>query len=109
MKLTCSLLFPNQLFKDHSIINKDSEVFLIEEILFFKQYKFHKQKILFHRSSMKYYEEYLTKNGFNVNYIDSSSDLSDIRNLIPFIFKKGFKSIEYIDPVDYLLDRRIVK
>ena len=109
MKLTCSLLFPNQLFKDHSIIKKDSEVFLIEEILFFKQYKFHKQKILFHRSSMKYYEEYLTKNGFNVNYIDSSSDLSDIRNLIPFIFKKGFKSIEYIDPVDYLLDRRIVK
>jgi len=109
MKLTCSIIFPNQLFKESPLLKKNSEVFLVEEFLFFKQYNFHKQKILFHRSSMKYYNEYLSNMGVKVNYIDSYNDLSDIRNLIIELSKKGFKEIEYIDSVDYLLERRINK
>ena len=109
MKLTCSIIFPNQLFKESSLLKENGEVFLVEEFLFFKQYNFHKQKILFHRSSMKYYNEYLIKMGIKVNYIDSHNELSDIRNLIPELYQKGFKEIEYIDTVDYLLERRINK
>jgi len=109
MKLTCSIIFPNQLFKESPLLKKNSDVFLVEEFLFFKQYNFHKQKILFHRSSMKYYNEYLSNMGVKVNYIDSYNDLSDIRNLIIELSKKGFKEIEYIDSVDYLLERRINK
>lgn len=109
MKLTCSIIFPNQLFKESSLLKENREVFLVEEFLFFKQYNFHKQKILFHRSSMKYYNEYLFKMGIKVNYIDSHNELSDIRNLIPELYQKGFKEIEYIDTVDYLLERRINK
>ena len=97
MKSTCSIILPNQLFKNSPLINPSNEVYLIEENLFFKQYKFHKQKILFHRSSMKYYLEYLKKNKVQVNYIDSSSELSDIRNLVQEISKRGFKKIEYMD------------
>ena len=107
MKSTCSIIFPNQLFKDSFILKKQNEVFLVEEFLFFKKYNFHKQKILFHRSSMKYYSDYLNKTGIKVNYIDSTNKLSDIRNLIPFLLKKGIKKIEYYDPEDYLLNRRI--
>ena len=109
MKLTCSIIFPNQLFKEYELLSRSSEVFLVEEFLFFKQYKFHKQKILFHRSSMKFYKEYLCEIGIKVNYIDSQSNISDIRNLIPELSKKGYNEIEYIDPVDYLLERRINK
>lgn len=109
MNLTCSIIFPNQLFKEYFPLKKNNEVFLIEEFIFFKQYNFHKQKILFHRSSMKYYNEYLNKMGVKVNYIDSHNDLSDIRNLIPNLSQKGFNEIEYIDTVDYLLERRINK
>ncbi len=109
MKLTCSIIFPNQLFKEYELLSLSSEVFLVEEFLFFKQYKFHKQKILFHRSSMKFYKEYLCEIGIKVNYIDSQSNISDIRNLITELSKKGFKEIEYIDSVDYLLERRINK
>ena len=58
---------------------------------------------------MKYYNEYLIKMGIKVNYIDSHNELSDIRNLIPELYQKGFKEIEYIDTVDYLLERRINK
>ena len=107
MKSTCSIILPNQLFKTSPLIKSSNEVYLIEENLFFKQYKFHKQKILFHRLTMKYYSEYLKRNEVHVNYIDSSNELSDIRNLIQEISKKGFKKIEYIDSVDYLIEKRI--
>ena len=107
MKSTCSIILPNQLFKTSPLIKSSNEVYLIEESLFFKQYKFHKQKILFHRLTMKYYSEYLKRNRVHVNYIDSSNELSDIRNLIQEISKKGFKKIEYIDSVDYLIEKRI--
>ena len=107
MKSTCSIILPNQLFKNSPLINPSNEVYLIEENLFFKQYKFHKQKILFHRASMKYYFEYLKKNKVRVNYIDCSSELSDIRNLVQEISKRGFKKIEYMDSVNYLIEKRI--
>ena len=50
----CCLVFPNQLFKDSILISTNNHIFLVEEYLFFKQYKFHKQKISFHRSTMKF-------------------------------------------------------
>ena len=56
----CCLVFPNQLFKESKLIKTESHIFLVEEYLFFKQYKFHKQKILFHRGTMKYYEKYVS-------------------------------------------------
>ena len=43
------------------------EVYIIEEYLFFNQLKFHKQKLLFHRASMKYYENYLKENKFKIS------------------------------------------
>ena len=54
-----NLIFPHQLFEDIELLTNGSEVYLIEEDLFFRQYKFHKQKIAFHRASMKAYQKYL--------------------------------------------------
>ena len=68
-----ALLFPNQLFENHEILNEVDEVYLIEEYLFFKQYRFHKQKILFHRASMQFYKNYLETKNIKVNYIESIS------------------------------------
>ena len=104
---TCSLIFPNQLFKESILTNKDNHVFLIEEYLFFKQYKFHKQKLSFHRASMKFYEDYLKSNGSKVTYIDSQDKNSKITNLIDTLKAKKFNLIEMYDPVDYLLNKRI--
>ena len=59
-----TLIFPNQLFKNIEWIDRSSTIFLIEEYLFFRQYDFHKQKLAFHRASMKYYFDYfITKIG----------------------------------------------
>lgn len=102
------LLFPNQLFQDISGLEKENPVFLIEEFLFFKQYKFHLQKLVFHRATMKFYEDYLVEKGFKVYYIESKSELSDIRNLVPFLEDEGFEKIRIIDVCDQWLEKRIL-
>ncbi len=56
-----SLVFPNQLFEDHPALSRNRRVILVEEFLFFRQYRFHIQKLTFHRASMKFYESYLPK------------------------------------------------
>ena len=106
MNSSCNIIFPHQLFKDF-ILPKNNTTYLIEEYLFFNQYKFHKQKILFHRGTMKYYEKYLKDLEIDVVYINSVDKNSDIRILISEIIKNKFQKIEYIDTVDYLLEKRI--
>ena len=54
-----SLVFPHQLFEKPPALDKARSVYLIEEFLFFKQYNFHKQKLVFHRASMKAYQQFL--------------------------------------------------
>ena len=103
----CCLVFPNQLFKDSNLISTNNHIFLVEEYLFFKQYKFHKQKISFHRSTMKFYEDYLKSQGVRVSYIDSNDNESNILYLLDMLKSQGFNLIEMYDPVDYLLNKRI--
>ena len=57
-----TLIFPHQLFKKHPAIDKSREVYLVEEGLFFRQYKFHKQKLVLHRASMQFYAQWLKEN-----------------------------------------------
>ena len=76
-----NIVFPNQLFEKVDYFD-GNEVVLVEEFLFFKQFNFHKKKLVFHRNSMKNYEDYLIKSGFNVEYIETSSKFSDIRQFI---------------------------
>jgi deoxyribodipyrimidine photolyase-related protein len=82
----------------------------VEEYLFFKHYKFHQQKIAFHRATMKAYAAYLSSNKkLNVKYIESITDISDVRKLLPSLKKKGVKCIHYVDPTDNWLQERIKK
>lgn len=106
---TAQLIFPNQLFQEISFLEKEIPVFLVEEFLFFKQYTFHQQKLAFHRATMKFYENFLLEKGFRVQYIESISELSDIRNLIGFLEQEGFEKIKIIDVCDDWLEKRILK
>ena len=107
MDKKCCIIFPNQLFRESIFIDSDYKIFLIEEDLFFNQYNFHKQKISFHRSSMKFYQDYLIKKGLDVSYVNSYDKESSIIELIKNISNQGYQKVEIYDPVDYLLDRRI--
>ena len=101
------IIFPHQLFEQNILASKCETIYLVEEFLFFRQYNFHKQKIAFHRASMKFYERYLITKNIEVIYLDSVNELSDVRKLIPFLKTKGINSIEYIDTTDCWLEERI--
>eukprot|EP01136_Pigoraptor_vietnamica_P019023 Opistho-1_new@66079 len=104
---TIKLIFPHQLFQFSPLFAIDGPIYLVEEFLFFRQYNFHKQKIAFHRATMKYYENFLLKKNFSVNYIQAIEKESDIRKLIPHLHSLGVETIVLIDPVDDWLLRRI--
>ena len=105
-----NLVFPNQLFEKSPVFAINAPIYLVEEYLFFKQYPFHKQKIAFHRATMKRYADYLQKNkNIEVHYIEATKDISDIRLLIPELKKLGIDQINYIDPVDNWLQKRLDK
>ena len=84
-------------------------VYLVEEFLFFKQYRFHKQKIAFHRSSMRCYQDFLMSNKVKVKYIEAHTRQADVRELIAVLHKQGVRVIHFVDPSDDWLDKRIRK
>ena len=103
MELT--LIFPNQLFENSDLLQASKRIILVEEYLFFKHFNFHKQKILFHRMSMKYYEKYLREH-YNTEYIDSTKIESDVRILIKNLSSE-IKKINVYDPNDNWLNKRL--
>ena len=102
-----TLIFPHQLFADHPCIKKGQGVYLIEECLFFKQYHFHKQKLVLHRASMKKFAHFLSQRNITVDYIDSQNDLSDVRTLINHLAQLNITEIQFVDVADNWLKTRI--
>ena len=103
-----NILFPNQLFQESPLFDNKDPWYVVEEFLFFKQYPFHKQKIAFHRATMKRYADFLQKEkNLEVHYVESTDKISDIRLLIPHLKLQGVASLDYIDPVDNWLKKRL--
>ncbi|MCS7052739.1 MAG: cryptochrome/photolyase family protein [Ignavibacterium sp.] len=108
-----TLIFPNQLFENNPAIKRDVPVLIIEDPLFFgdKVYplNFHKNKILLHRSSMKFYQDYLIRKGYNVHYIDyvSIKNNSKSNYLVEALKDLSVQKVNYIEPVDFILEKRI--
>ncbi len=101
------LIFPHQLFNEHPSIKNGRPVYLVEEWLFFKQYNFHKQKLLLHRASMKSFEQQLLKQKIPVQYIPATDALSDIQKLLPHLAKQKITTVYYADVADNWLQKRI--
>jgi deoxyribodipyrimidine photolyase-related protein len=104
-----SIVFPHQLFEKHPALVKTRPVFIIEEFLFFKQYNFHKQKLVFHRASMKAYQNYLQGKGYVVTYIEAIEKIADVRNFLPYLKTKGISEIHYCDVTDNFLEKRMTQ
>ena len=104
------IIFPHQLFQESPLFESEAPVYLVEEFLFFKQYAFHKQKIAFHRATMKRYADFIRKEKkMEVHYVEAIEGISDIRLLIPELKGQGIKHINYIDPTDNWLQKRLDK
>lgn len=106
---TVNLIFPHQLFEESPLLENDFPCFLIEEELFFNQYKFHKQKIAFHRASMKFYESYLKEQDKEIIYIEANENKSDVRELIARLADEGLKKVYLINTTDNWLEKKITE
>lgn len=79
------IIYPHQLFKNIEPL-KNKKVLLVEEPLFLTQYRFHIQKVILHRASMKFYEEYLSDNGIEVEYFENEDYLITYKNCMISIY-----------------------
>ena len=105
--MQAGIVFPNQLFEKIPFSESCKDIYLVEEHLFFKQYPFNKQKLAYHRASMKFYAHYLAAQGRKVHYADSAHDEADVRVLIEGLAQKGVRKLETIDVADNWLWKRI--
>lgn len=104
---SATLIFPHQLFKAHPALDKSRTVYLVEEGLFFRQYKFHKQKLVLHRASMQFYAQWLNENSYNLHYIETTKAENDVRKLIASLAKQQITEIHVADVADNWLLKRI--
>lgn len=94
-------VYPNSLFEDNELIknNPNTTIYLIEDPTYFTMYNYHKMKLVLHRSSMKYYENYIKAQYKNkVNYIEFNYNFDKLYKSL-----KGFDVLLY-DPVEHSLD-----
>lgn len=120
-------ILPNQLF-NYKYIKKDliniKEIYLLEEPRYFTDFKFHRMKLVYHRSSMKYYNDYLKKKSkIKINYIEYDKIDKKFYNkfknenikMYPIIdFKLENKlnkilKIEYLNNINFLLNKEEIE
>jgi deoxyribodipyrimidine photolyase-related protein len=100
---TACLVFPHQLFANNPVLQPQADVYLIEEWLFFQQYRFHRQKLVLHRASMKYYQAKLEKGGYQVKYCERT----DVRELILQLTQRGVTELRIGVVTDNWLQKHI--
>lgn len=105
-----TLIYPHQLYARHPAVEADRLHLLIEDSLFFgdKHHpaRFHKQKLLLHRASLKRYADETLAN-YRVRYVEYNEVKDDPGALFVQLAEQGITHIYVVDPIDYLLERRI--
>lgn len=100
---TAALIYPHQLFAPHPAVVGADAVFLVEDPLFFRQYAFHKQKLMLHRASMK---RYAAGVGATARYVDAHS-LDHTGDIVAHVQKAKCDAVRVVDPTDDWLLRRL--
>ena len=67
------LVLPHQLFEDHLEAPAGTTFVLVEHDLLFRQYRFHRQKLVLHRASMRRFAGRLRERGFDVEHVETDA------------------------------------
>lgn len=100
------LVYPHQLFSRHPGLASAEAVYLVEDPLFFKQYAFHKRKLILHRASMKAYEAKLHQSNKRVRYIQHT-ELTRSEDLFGILRAERVTEGILCDVTDDWLERRV--
>ena len=101
-----ALVYPHQLWKDNPAVASARQIVLVEDPLFFSQYRFHGQKLILHRASMSEFAVHCERQRKKVHRIEShaimhSADIGEtLKNL-------KIKQVLAVDPTDVWLKDRV--
>lgn len=101
------LVLPHQLFEEQLEAAEGTLFILLEDDLFFRQYRFHKQKLVLHRASMKHFAGSVAKAGFAVEYLETTPETSSQSGLLALLQQQGATQCSYYDVVDDWLQQRL--
>ncbi len=105
------LIFPTQLFRHHPCLKRGRRVFIVQDQLFWKDWKypcsFSKQKLLLHLASCLEYQKNLSSRGYETAIVSYQKGASAYRDLFENINEKGILKLFLADPADYLLEKRL--
>jgi deoxyribodipyrimidine photolyase-related protein len=100
---TATLVYPYQLFDPHPAVAGADVVFLVEDPLSFRQYTFHRQKLILHRATMKRYAREVVP---AARYVDARQ-LERTGDVVALVTKAKCDAVRVVDPNDDWLGRRL--
>ncbi|MEJ7635019.1 cryptochrome/photolyase family protein [Aeromicrobium sp.] len=101
------LIYPHQLFVDHLDAPAGTVFVLVEDDLFFRQYRFHTHKLVLHRASMRRFADRLREASFDVEVIETDSDSTTGERLVALLQRLRPTEVTVFDVVDDWLSRDI--
>ncbi|MHA7275929.1 cryptochrome/photolyase family protein [Arthrobacter sp. Hz1] len=107
MSVQVRLVFPHQLFEEHLGAPAAHRFILVEDDLFFRQYRFHQQKLVLHRASMRHFAQRLRDAGYTVDYLETSATTPSQDRLGAHLRDIGATRCTYYDVVDDWLEQRL--
>lgn len=100
------LILPHQLFKKDYLPDKKEldEIIIYEHPQYFTKYNFNKKKLVLHRASMKYYENYLKTKKYAVSYVEynNKSPIKECTHCFDPIDKINTETLEIIESPNFL-------
>ncbi len=103
-----ALVYPHQLYRRNPAILQSEIAVLVEEPLMFRQYAFHRQKLILHRASMQHYAEELRRSGLRVDYVHSA-ELRTTEGIADRLKQLGVSHVRCVDPCDDWLRQRLTE
>lgn len=102
--MSFTFILPNQLFENSDILEKVDKCYIIEHPVFFTDYEYHKLKLTYHRASMKYYEDYISKKyKITTKYLEYDDNFENV-------FKENKnKELHYYEIVDFDIESEVKK
>ncbi|SDD55025.1 cryptochrome/photolyase family protein [Auraticoccus monumenti] len=103
------VVFPNQLFEAHLEAPPDTRFVLVEDDLFFRLYRFHTQKLVLHRASMRRFADRLRGAGFEVSVVETSADTPSTERLADVLRGLAPDRITVHEVVDDWCEQRLAE
>jgi deoxyribodipyrimidine photolyase-related protein len=104
------VLFPHQLFSDAPALCSGMPIYLAEDPLFFADtrypVRFHRQRLMLHRASMRAFASMLHGQGHQVHYLEAPSHTT-MAYLIEPLQAAGVTTLHSFDPADFILEKRL--